>query len=109
MHKKLILLTAGAALLSANVYAVPRGELLASTCMSCHGPGGKSRGAIPSLAGLDKAYFVKSMQDFKSGARASSIMKKHAAGYTEAEYEQMGEFFATRTGHESANLNRGAK
>ena len=94
MHKKIILFAAISALLSANAFAVPRGELLASTCMSCHGPGGKNRGAIPSIAGLDKAYFVKSMQDFKSGARPASIMKKHAAGYTDAEYEQMGEFFA---------------
>lgn len=94
MNKKLILLTASAALLSANAFAVPRGELLASTCTSCHGPGGKSKGAIPSLAGLDKAYFVKAMQNFKSGALPSSVMKKHAAGYTDAEYEQMGEFFA---------------
>jgi cytochrome c553 len=94
MHKKLILLTASAALLSANAFAVPRGELLASTCMSCHGPGGKSKGAIPSLAGLEKAYFVKTMQDFKSGARPASLMKKHASGYTDAEVEQMGEFFS---------------
>jgi cytochrome c553 len=94
MPKLLILLAASAALLSANAFAVPRGELLASTCMSCHGPGGKSRGAAPSIAGLEKGYFVKSMQDFKSGARPSSIMKKHASGCTEAEYEQMGEYFS---------------
>lgn len=95
MHKKiLMLLAASAALASAGASAVSHGELLASTCMSCHGPGGKSLGAIPSLAGLDKTYFVKSMQDFKSGARPSSIMKKHAAGYTQAEYEEMGEIFS---------------
>jgi cytochrome c553 len=94
MHKLVILLTASAALLSANAFAVPRGELLSSTCNSCHGPGGKSKGAIPSITGLDKGYIVKAMQDFKSGARPGSIMKKHAAGYTDAEYEQMGEYFS---------------
>lgn len=94
MFKKLFLLAASAVLFSANAHAVSSGELLGSTCMSCHGPGGKSLGVIPSLAGLEKSYFVKSMQDFKSGARPASVMKKHAAGYTEAEYEQMGEFFS---------------
>ena len=94
MFTKLILIAAGAVLLSANAHAVSRGELLASTCMSCHGPGGKSKGAIPSLAGLDKGYIVKSLQDFKSGARPSSIMKKHASGYTDAEYELMAEYFS---------------
>lgn len=62
--------------------------------MSCHGPSGKSAGAIPSLAGLEKGYFVQAMKDFKSGARPASIMKKHAAGYTDAEYEAMGAYFA---------------
>ena len=68
---------------------------IASTCMSCHGPGGKSLGAIPSLTGLNKDEFVKSMKDFKSGARAGTIMKRHAAGYTDAEFESMGAYFAS--------------
>lgn len=68
---------------------------IAATCMSCHGPGGKSQGAIPSIAGLDKDYFVKQMKDFKSGARQGTIMKRHASGYTDAEFEAMGAYFAT--------------
>jgi cytochrome subunit of sulfide dehydrogenase len=70
-------------------------QVVASTCMSCHGPGGKSLGATPSIAGLDKDYFVQQMKDFKSGTRTGTIMKRHAAGYTEAEYEAMGAYFAS--------------
>jgi cytochrome subunit of sulfide dehydrogenase len=70
-------------------------KVISSTCMTCHGPGGKSQGATPSLAGLDKEYFVKSMKDFKSGARSATIMKRHASGYTDAEFEAMGEYFAS--------------
>lgn len=70
-------------------------QTIASTCMTCHGAGGKSRGTIPSLAGLDKDYFVKSMKDFKAGTRAASIMKRHANGYTDAEFEAMGAYFAS--------------
>jgi sulfide dehydrogenase cytochrome subunit len=69
-------------------------KLNSSTCMTCHGPGGKSQGAIPSLAGLEKDYFVKSMKDFKAGTRAATIMKRHAAGYTDAEFEAMAAYFA---------------
>ena len=94
MHKKLILLSAGALLFSANAFAIERGELLASTCLTCHGAGGKSKGAIPSLAGLEKGYFVKSMQDFKSGARPASVMHRHSKGYTDAEYALMAEYFS---------------
>jgi cytochrome subunit of sulfide dehydrogenase len=70
-------------------------QTIASTCMTCHGPGGKSKGAIPSLTGLDKDYFVKAMKDFKSGARTGTIMKRHAAGYTDAEFEAMAAYFAS--------------
>lgn len=68
---------------------------IASTCMTCHGPGGKSLGVIPSLAGLEKDRFVKLVQEFKSGARPASIMKRHASGYTDAEIEAVGDYFAS--------------
>ena len=70
-------------------------KTIASTCLSCHGPGGKSLGAVPSLAGLNKDNFVATMQGFKSGARVGTIMKKHASGYTDAEIEAMGAYFAS--------------
>lgn len=85
---------AGLALTGTTGAADIHTKAIASTCMSCHGPGGKSQGAIPSLAGLDKDYFVKSMKDFKSGARTGTIMKRHASGYTDAEFEAMGAYFA---------------
>lgn len=98
MNKKTTLLIAGFAGLvvsgiagAADVHT----RTIASTCLSCHGPDGKSLGAIPSLAGLNKDYFVKAMQDYKSGKRVGTIMKKHAAGYTDAEFEAMGAYFAT--------------
>ncbi len=68
---------------------------LASTCMTCHGPGGHSQGATPSIAGLDKDYFAKSMKDFKAGTRPASIMKRHANGYTDAEIDAMAAYFAS--------------
>lgn len=72
-----------------------RTEVLAATCMSCHGPGGKSLGTIPSLAGLHQDDFVKRLQEFKSGTRLASIMKRHASGYTDAEVEAMAAYFAS--------------
>jgi cytochrome c553 len=68
---------------------------ISATCMTCHGPAGKSLGATPSLAGLEKDYFVKTMKEFKSGVRPASIMKRHASGYTDAEFEAMGAYFAS--------------
>ncbi len=96
MHKKSILLIAGMSIAAfSTAHATDlRTQAISATCLSCHGPNGKSGGAIPSLAGLEKGYFVQAMKDFKSGARPASVMKKHAAGYTDAEYEAMGAYFA---------------
>lgn len=68
---------------------------IAATCMSCHGPGGKSLGSIPSLAGLDRARFVRTLNEFRSGARPATIMKRHASGYTDAEIEALAAYFAS--------------
>ena len=97
MHKKTTLAIAGFVGLALSGIAGAADihtQVISSTCMSCHGPGGKSLGAAPSIAGLDKDYFVKAMQDYKSGKRVGTIMKKHAVGYTDAEYEAMGAYFA---------------
>jgi cytochrome c553 len=97
MYKKTALMLAGLAgfaVSGLSSAADVHTRTIAATCMSCHGPGGKSLGAIPSLAGLPKDYFVKAMQDYKSGKRVGTIMKKHAAGYNDAEFEAMGAYFA---------------
>jgi cytochrome c553 len=91
--EKLALL-AVAALASTNAPAVSRADVIAATCMSCHGPDGKSSGEIPSLAGMEKARMIKAMKEFRADARPSLIMKKIAAGYSEAEYEAVAEVFA---------------
>ncbi len=70
-------------------------KTIAATCYICHGPNGKSSGAIPALAGQDKAYLVTAMKDFKAGKREATVMKKYAMGYTDSEYEALGEFFAS--------------
>lgn len=70
-------------------------EVIAATCMSCHGPGGKSLGTIPNLVDLKQDDFVKRLQEFKSGKRLSFIMKRHAAGYTDAESEALAAYFAS--------------
>lgn len=69
-------------------------ELLASSCAACHGTNGHSVSGLPSLAGLDKLYFIEQMQQFTSGERSSTVMKSHASGYTAKEIELMADFFS---------------
>ena len=74
----------------------PDTRTLASTCAACHGANGQSAGGIPALAGLPKSYFIQQMQDFKSGARAATVMNRHAKGYSDAQIEQLAEYFAAQ-------------
>jgi cytochrome c553 len=69
---------------------------LAANCTSCHGPNGNSLGAIPSIAGLDKATIVAALQAFRDGARPATVMHQHAKGYTEQEFAVLADFFSSQ-------------
>ncbi|MGB5832930.1 MAG: cytochrome c4 [Thiohalocapsa sp.] len=72
----------------------PTAKMLADTCAGCHGTNGNSVGpASPSIAEMDPVVFVDTMLAFQSGDTYSTIMGRIAKGYTEAELEQMGEYF----------------
>ncbi|HQS98848.1 MAG TPA: hypothetical protein PL023_00970 [Thiobacillus sp.] len=74
--------------------AATHGRVIAATCASCHGTHGISHGAIPGLAGLEKAYFVKQMKAFQDGSRPATVMHQHAKAYSDDEIEQMAAIFA---------------
>ena len=67
---------------------------LAANCTGCHGPNGISAGAIPTLAGLERAYIVTAMQEFKAGTRQATVMHQHAKGYTDQEIEVLAQYFS---------------
>ena len=71
-----------------------RVRLLASTCQNCHGPDGKSVGAVPSLAGQDPGYLFKAMLDCKTGDRATTVMQKYMLGYSDEELQQLAAYFS---------------
>jgi cytochrome c553 len=70
---------------------------LAGTCTNCHGPQGRSAGAMPSLAGLAQPYFVEQMKQFREGKRAATIMHQIAKGYSDRETDLLAEYFARQT------------
>ncbi|NTW10334.1 MAG: sulfide dehydrogenase, partial [Chlorobiaceae bacterium] len=58
----------------------PRGLVLSLSCTSCHGTDGKSVGIIPPIYGRSASYIENAMLAFKSGARYSTVMSRHAKG-----------------------------
>jgi sulfide dehydrogenase cytochrome subunit len=82
--------------LSAGVFAeddMATGKMLVDTCAGCHGTNGNSVGpAAPTIAGMDPLVFVDMMIAFAEEDTYSTIMGRIARGYTEEEYELMGEY-----------------
>ena len=87
-------LVAGAAYAQASEADLRSGALLASNCANCHGTMGNAQGAMPSLAGLQKAYVIEQMRAFRDGKRPATIMHQLAKGYTDPQIELIAEFFS---------------
>lgn len=76
----------------------PSAEMLAYTCVGCHGANGVSNGpAIPSIAGISEEYFVENMQGYASGDVPSTIMGRIAKGYSEEEIVLLSGYFSKQT------------
>ncbi|MDQ6618762.1 MAG: hypothetical protein M3Z31_03545 [Pseudomonadota bacterium] len=65
---------------------------LAATCRTCHAA------ALPPLDGANAAAIQRAMQEFRSGARAGTVMPQLARGYTDAESAAIAEWLARRRG-----------
>jgi sulfide dehydrogenase cytochrome subunit len=72
---------------------LPTGKMLVDTCAGCHGTNGNSVGpASPTIAAMDPLVLVDMMIAFAEEDTYSTIMGRIARGYTEEEYELMGEY-----------------
>jgi sulfide dehydrogenase cytochrome subunit len=67
---------------------------MANNCFGCHGPNGVSPGSIPSIHQFSAEYLAQTMRAFKSGARASTVMGRHASAYSDAEIDAIARHIA---------------
>lgn len=67
---------------------------MANNCFACHGPNGVSPGTIPPLNLLTVQNIADNMQAFKSGARPSTVMGRHAKAYSDAEINAIAGYIA---------------
>jgi cytochrome c553 len=87
----------GDAAKAASVAADPvqAGKTAAAACAGCHGENGVSATpGMPSLAGLDPKYTVSAMKAYKSGQRASELMKSMLAAVTEPNMDNIALYYA---------------
>lgn len=85
------LLSAGAA----QAQEISRATIIATTCYTCHGTYGVSPGAIPSINDISAERMVSILQGFRSGQRASTVMGRHASGYTDEEIKEVAAYFGS--------------
>ena len=99
------LLALGAAitfLLSASAWAdgdPTRGRARAQMCEGCHGIADYRTAypkvyPVPRIGGQQEAYIVKTLQDYKTGARKHPTMRGIAATLTEQDMADLASYYA---------------
>ena len=86
----LLLITSSAV----NSAGISQGAMLSNSCSACHGTDGKSPGAIPSIYGKSAQFINQALSEFRSGTRASTVMGRHAKGYSDKEIKLIANYFA---------------
>jgi len=70
---------------------------MAHSCAACHGTNGQLGDEFfKPLAGMPVPQFVRTMADFREGRRPATLMGHVARGFTDADFQAMGEFFAAQ-------------
>ena len=75
-----------------------RGQALVNACAACHGPEGRSQGAIPSIDNLSAEDFIAALQAFRADTRKGTVMNRIGKGVDDAEIAAMADYFAGRHG-----------
>lgn len=75
---------------------------LAASCSACHGTQGNAVGDNKSgetltIAGLSREHIVQRLMAFRSGARHSTVMHRHARGLTLEEIDHLADYFSRQT------------
>lgn len=77
---------------AAQAQEISRAAIIATTCFTCHGPQGVSPGEIPSINEISPERMISILQGFRSGQRASTVMGRHASGYTDDEIKEVAQY-----------------
>ena len=78
--------------------AMARGPALVNACAACHGPDGRSQGAIPSIDNLSAEDFILVLKAFRAETRKGTVMNRIGKGVDDAEIAAMAAYFAGRRG-----------
>ena len=80
---------------NSHAAGVSQGAMLSNSCSACHGTDGKSPGAIPSIYGKSSSFISQALNEFREGKRPSTVMGRHAKGYSDKEIKLIAEHFSS--------------
>jgi cytochrome c553 len=72
------------------------GKQRAGTCFSCHNQNGVSTiPGLPTLAGQDRTYLIKALQEYRNGLRRSPTMSPTAHALSDADIAHIAAYFSS--------------
>jgi sulfide dehydrogenase cytochrome subunit len=80
---------------TANAQTISRGAVIASTCYTCHGTHGNSPSDIPSIDYIPAERMAQTLKAYKAGTRYSTVMGRHASGYSDEEIVETANYIAS--------------
>lgn len=84
-----------ALLLIGSAYQVVEANANISQCVACHGQNGRAVNSLwPNLAGQNKDYIIKQLNDFRSGARKDPLMSPIAESLNPADFGPIAEYYS---------------
>jgi sulfide dehydrogenase cytochrome subunit len=85
-------------------------SVMAHSCAACHGTNGQLGDEFfMPLAGMPVQQFVRTMTDFREDKRPATLMGHVARGFTDADLQAMGAFFAAQQPLAAAVDEKGAQ
>lgn len=77
--------------------AQPAPPIVREACSSCHAADGKSGAPeVPRLAGLQRSYLIKQLEDFVAGRRRNAVMAPALARLRPADIPAVAAFYAAQ-------------
>ena len=99
--KRILLVLVISLLASSVVYGgdPAAGKEKSQVCQACHGTDGNSPAPnFPKLAGQYQDYLLRSLLDYKSGARKNPIMSGQVAALSEQDMKDLAAYYASQKG-----------
>ena len=108
MMRKVLLFLLASLLVSNVAWAgdPEAGKAKSQACAACHGQDGNSAAPIyPSLAGQYADYLLRTLQDYKSGARKNAIMAGMVAALSDQDMKDLAAYYASQEGLNTVKID----